>query len=140
MKKPLAKSDKYGSYRLEQDGPFLLATFQGVIGAGLSKAYLRDLTSLAATMPTPWLYIADCTRYQAAIPDAAKVLQQAYEESLRLGCKGDAYCIDSAVGIAQLAEIRKKSKISSPIEDKIFIDMDAAKQAMRQYIQTIPPC
>ncbi|GAB3011985.1 hypothetical protein [Bowmanella dokdonensis] len=140
MKVPFAKSDKYGSYQLEQQGSFLLAIFQGVIGLGLSKAYLRDLKELAGTMPTPWIYIADCLRYQAAIPDAALILQQAYEECLKLGCMGDAYCIDSAVGIAQLAEIRKRSNICSPIEDKIFADMESAKQAMHKYLQALPHC
>ncbi|WP_102797312.1 hypothetical protein [Bowmanella denitrificans] len=136
MSQVFSKSDKYGSFQLQTEGPLLLAKVSGVIGTGLSKNYLSQLLVLAKQLQgSPWIYIADCTDYQAAIPDAASNLQKAYEECLKLGCVGDAYCIQSPVGINQLAQVRRQSNIQSDIQDRIFADMDKAKAAMLKFLQ-----
>ncbi|GGO69078.1 hypothetical protein [Bowmanella pacifica] len=136
MNQSYGKRDKYGGYQLQIEGQLLIARVSGVIGSGLSKSYLNNLLQLAQQLQgKPWVYIADCTGYQASIPDAASNLQKAYEECLKLGCVGDAYCIDSPVGINQLAQIRRESKISTDIQKRIFADLDKAKAAMLKFLQ-----
>ncbi|MBN7821029.1 hypothetical protein [Bowmanella yangjiangensis] len=136
MSQNYGKNDKYGRYELSTEGPLLIAKVTGVLGTGLSKSYLKNLTELAAQFQgKPWVYIADCNGYQASIPEAAENLRRAYTECLKLGCVGDAYCIDSAVGINQLAQIRRQSQINTDIHERIFADMDKAKAAMLKFLQ-----
>ncbi|WP_088330493.1 hypothetical protein [Lacimicrobium sp. SS2-24] len=139
MTEPLSRKDKYGSYKLQchdrGPGKIIEATFMGALGSGLARHYKNDLLKLAATIPPkPWAYMADCSEYQASIPEAADYLRQAYEGALNCGCVGDAYCISSAMGIAQLAKIRRQCGIDSPIEERIYSSMEKAEAAALELI------
>lgn len=131
----IQKADKYGSFEVLKDGPLIVATFKGVLGAGLSKQYKNALLSLARDFNhQPWAYIADGMEHDVSIPSAAENLREAYLESLKLGCVGDAYCMSSAVGLAELEKIRKSCGFVSSIYERCYPDVQSAKQAMLQAI------
>jgi hypothetical protein len=145
MTEPLSRKDKYGSYKLQchhhRHGKLVEATFVGALGSGLARHYKNDLLKLAAEIaPQPWAYMADCTEYQASIPEAAEYLRQAYEGALKSGCVGDAYCISSAMGIAQLAKIRHQCGIDSAIDDRIYPSMQEAEAAALGLLENLPSC
>lgn len=145
MTEPLSRKDKYGSYRLQchshQQGKVVEATFVGALGSGLARHYKDDLLKLAANIaPQPWAYMADCSEYQASIPEAADYLRQAYEGALKSGCVGDVYCISSAMGIAQLAKIRHQCGIDSAIEERIYPSIQEARTAAQALLENLPSC
>ncbi|ALS97354.1 hypothetical protein [Lacimicrobium alkaliphilum] len=145
MTEPVSRKDKYGSYKLQchnhRHGKVVKATFVGALGSGLARHYKNDLLKLAAKIaPQPWAYIADCTEYQASIPEAAEYLRQAYEGALKSGCVGDAYCISSAMGIAQLAKIRHQCGIDSAIDERIYPSVQEAEAAALGLLENLPSC
>ncbi|GGD50591.1 hypothetical protein [Lacimicrobium alkaliphilum] len=143
MTDSVSRKDKYGSYQLQchdhQDCKVVEARFVGALGSGLALHYKKDLLSIADQIaPQPWAYVADCTNYQASIPQAAEYLKQAYEGALKSGCVGDAYCINTAMGIAQLAKIRHQCGIESPIEARIYASMPDARAAVLELLESTP--
>lgn len=143
MTESVGRKDKYGSYQLKchdhQYAKVIEATFVGALGSGLARHYKKDLLSMADQItPLPWAYMADCTNYQASIPQAAEYLKQAYEGALKSGCVADAYCINSAMGIAQLAKIRHQCGIETPIEARIYPSMQDARAAGLELLEHTP--
>lgn len=143
MTESVSRKDKYGSYQLRchdhPHGRIIKAIIAGALGSGLARHYKNDLLEMAARLPPqPWVYLADCTDYQASIPQAAEYLRQAYEGALKYGCVGDTYCISSAMGIAQLAKIRRQCGIDSPIDERIFASMQDAQAAVLTLLENTP--
>ncbi|AWL12986.1 hypothetical protein HMF8227_02534 [Saliniradius amylolyticus] len=138
MHPPLTKQNQFGRYALETEGRLIIARFSGAISENLARGYHQGLLSLAKEINGPWGYIADCSdNYQASTPQAMAILEQVYRDSLACGCVGDAYCIKSAMGVAQLEQIRAKVITTSSIYERIYVDLDSAKHALSQQIEDI---
>lgn len=128
---------RHGSYKLVRDGKVIIATISGAVGTKLYQRYFEDFSRLAKSMDySCWGYILVSHDYHASTPQAEEGLMNAYLEFFDIGCKVDAYCIDSAMAIAQLDAIRKRCQFPSPIQERLFDDLDQAKEFVENFLIT----
>lgn len=116
-----SKNDKYGSYTIEIQGRILNITLKGAMGLSLSKSYVNDVIAASENLiGRPWGYFACALDFDASTYDADSVITNAYKQCMSNGCIVDTYCINSPVAKNQLQTIRRKLRIESSIEERLF--------------------
>lgn len=128
MTQNYSHSSRHGSYQLEWIDNMIIATIKGALGMNLAQHYLADLKKLVNEVKhKPWAYIGHCKDYHALTPEAGEYLQQAFLYSIENNCRTDAYCVNSAMGSAQLDQLRQLCGIESPMQEHLFDTLEQAK-------------
>jgi hypothetical protein len=127
--------DKNGSYQFELQGRVLVCTVAGGMGLSLAKRYCNDLEAYAKALSSqPWAYVSFAIHHQAATPEAEVILKKAYLICIEHNCCADAYCLSSAMAIAQLNKIRKSCAMPFDISERMFADVATAVKTVNKEI------
>jgi len=121
-------SGRHGSYQLQLIDNMIIGTLKGALGMNLAQHYLEDLKRLVHKVKhQPWAYITHTTDYHALTPEAGEYLRQAITFSIGNNCRTDAYCVNSAMGAAQLQQMRQLCGINSQMQEHLFDTLEQAK-------------
>jgi hypothetical protein len=113
--------DKNGAVELSQRGRVVVVVLAGACGTRLISYYARVLSELGQTYQgKPWAYLCNGKNFQATTPEAQKLIVEAYDSCIKLGCRYDAYCFDSPVGKAQTQKIMQDCGNPTDIEKILF--------------------
>lgn len=121
----LRHSGRHGTYQIEKKQQCIIVTLSGAVSADMAQRYYQDLSHLVTGFhQQPWAYVADAREYQASTPDALEYIHKAFLFCIKHHCVSDAYCLNSALAIAQLQEIRQQCGLKTPIKGRLFPSLE----------------
>jgi len=124
---------KTGSYQIECRGNIVICTISGATSVDMANRYYEDLEVIAKKFsPQPWAYLGYAINHEAAVPEAESILRNAYLTCMQYNCISDAYCMKSAMAIAQLDKIRQDCRIPMPIEQRLFAELNGAIETLEK--------
>lgn len=116
-----ALKDANGGVELSQRGQIVVVVLQGACGTRVINYYAEKLIKLGQTYNgQPWAYLCNGKDFQATTPEAQQTIVGVYNSCLKLGCRYEAYCFNSAVGKAQTQRIMRDCGNLTNIEKVLF--------------------
>lgn len=120
-------NDQDGGVELSRRGQITVVSLAGACGDDVIDFFVEKLQVIAKTYDgNPWAYLCNSKDFQATTPEGQKKIIQNYRYCIQAGCRCDAYCYDSPVGIAQTEAIMRACGNTRPIAEVLF---DSEQQA-----------
>ncbi|WP_100642493.1 hypothetical protein [Alteromonas facilis] len=127
-----------GSLKVTLDGPLFIAEFTGACTSPIARAFHRSVEKAIPKLPADgWGYLSSSQDYIAALPEVEASYTETYRLCMSNGCLIEAYCMPSAVGLAQVDKSRKACGVTSPIEPLSFNSIEDAKYFLLSTLEHI---
>ena len=113
--------NKYGSYTLSYCNQIIYSTIVGSISDSLATKFNHHFAALLDVIPEGnYGFLGDLSGCQAYTGEAEKRLPESLVRGVAAGCIVDAYCVGTALSIAQLKRVRSEGGIKTPLDEHIF--------------------
>ena len=127
-----------GSLKVTVEGPVFIAEFTGACSVKIAEGFYQAVKDALAVLPADgWCYLSSSKNYVAALPEVERIYTKTYSLCMQNGCMVEAYCMPSAVGLAQVDKSRKACGVDTPIKDLAFETLEDAKYFLLSTLEHI---